>query len=134
MSKFPDRPKMDGLRPEEVAAAKSDSQLYTLLEDFIYISDLIGTVIAPKGLVTNFASIPRPVWNILSPEDPCIMYGSIIHDAIYSAGGRFQGRAPVTREEADLMLREAMGVCGAPAWKKFFVYHALRIGGGGHWK
>jgi hypothetical protein len=53
--------KIRAFSPEEVAAADGGSAaLYQLLEDFGYHSDAFGTFMAPAGMITDFASIPRP--------------------------------------------------------------------------
>lgn len=85
----------------------------------------------PIGFVTDFASIPRVLWNILPPTGG---YGkaAVIHDALYQkrivtnvAGiSRF-----VDRGEADAILKEAMEVLGVGWFTRWTIYSGVRTGG-----
>jgi hypothetical protein len=99
-------------------------QQYVLDRDFAYNSPAFGPIVAPAGLVTDFASVPRLVWTYLSPEDPCILYGSIVHDWLYQQGGRLPMRR-LSRAECDAVLREAMLICGARQRQAAIVHRAL---------
>lgn len=134
MSRFLSNPLLEVLAPEEVTAAGGERQLYRLTADFVYSSDAVGVLTAPAGMLTDFASIPRAIWNLLDPEDPCILRGSIIHDACYKYGGSFPGREAINRAQADGALREAMGISGATKFQMFAVYHALRLFGAPNWR
>ncbi len=136
MSHFIGQLKLRSLSVAELAKAGSpDKQLYELLEAFSYQSDKLGfTVTAPVGMVTDFASVPRAVWNIIDPEDPRIGWGSVIHDVLYKLQGDLGAGLPIiTREQADATLRECMEVCGASNWIRSAVYWALRAGGASAW-
>lgn len=130
MSAFLTRLRVDILHPSELSGGR---QVYELIEDFTYQSYLLGTITAPLGMRTDFASIPRIAWRYIDPEDPVILMPSVIHDTLYNLRGTICGR-PYTREQADLVLREAMRVCGA-RWDQCAVVHrAVRLFGGSHWK
>lgn len=106
---------------------------YTLLSDLVYESEKYGTIIAPAGLVTDFASIPRIAYTWMDPESPVIRYPSVIHDGLYNAGGKLIATT-LTREQCDDVLREAMIACGARYTQAAVVYRAVRMFGGSHWK
>lgn len=108
-------------------------QLYVLERDFTYISPAFGDIIAPAGMSTDFASIPRIAYSYISPESPQILWPAIIHDALYATSGVTESRT-FTREEADAVLREAMLACGARKTQAWLVHKAVRMFGGGHWK
>jgi hypothetical protein len=108
-------------------------QQYVLVEDFPYQSAAFGAIVAPTGMTTDFASVPRIVWSYLSPEDPVILFGSLIHDYLYSVLGRLPLRT-LTRSECDSVLREAMLACGARATQAAVVHRVVRLFGGSHWK
>ena len=38
---------------------KLDEHSWQLLGPFVYESDTVGTIIVPKGFITNFGSVPR---------------------------------------------------------------------------
>ena len=106
---------------------------YTLLADLVYESQKFGRLVAPAGLVTDFASIPRIAFTWLDPEAPVIRLPSVIHDYLYSVSGRV-GRIAFTREMADEILRESMLACGARFTQAAVVHRAVRLFGGSHWK
>lgn len=93
-------------------------------------------VTVPAGFVTDFASIPRPVWPLFPPFGPWAL-AAILHDWLYvtrGEGGRW------SRADADRMFREAMEEIakaredGQPAaWKRAIIYRAVRVGGAGGW-
>lgn len=107
-------------------------QSYVLKQDFAYFSPAFGQIAVPSGLLTDFASVPRLVWSYLSPEDPCILFGSIVHDWLYQQGGKLPLRT-LSRAECDSVLREAMLICGARPTQAAVVYRSLCLFGGGHW-
>lgn len=116
------------LAPAELKARGRTTQLYELMADFSYASDLLGkTITVLSGFETDFASIPRAVWAWMDPEDPVILFPSVIHDDGYTRGY-------CTREQADGLLDEAMGICGASGFDRFVVSKAVRLFGGSHWK
>lgn len=131
MSRFIARLKIDCLMPAELG--KSRTPLYTLLEDFVYESDLLGRLVAPVGMITDFASIPRIAWRYIDPNDAGVADPSVIHDYLYTLAGVLPDGRKYTREQADLVLREAMGACGARADQRAVVYSAVRLFGGTHW-
>lgn len=134
MNGFFDSLLIRGLAPLEVKQRGSDCALWELLADFSYISDrLRGIVVVPKGMITDFASIPRSVWGVISPDDPMILFPSVIHDYLYSVKGVLPDGRTYSREDADAVLREAMEACGAESLMREAVYQAVRSGGASHW-
>jgi len=85
-------------------------------------------VIAPRGFVTDLASIPRAFWSLL-PRDGDYIYGAIIHDYLY-----WEQPTNIKREDADLILKFAMQDFGVPGWQVNTIYEGVRAGGGGPWK
>lgn len=133
MNGFIGQLKLRAFSPEEVAASGGSRAIYQLLEDFSYHSDVFGLLTAPAGMITDFASIPRAAFSYLDPEDPVILFPSVIHDMIYSMKGVRPGLPDMTRKDADDVLREAMIVCGARRTQAAVVWGAVRLFGGSHW-
>lgn len=138
MSAFHDQLKLRALSHQECEAIDG-IQRYELLSDFRYTSDLLkADITVPVGFVTDFGSIPRPCWWYMDPEDPAIVFGSVVHDVLYKYSGRlpnFPDRV-FTRLEADSLLREAMKLCGARFDQYNIVFAAVRTGGwigASHW-
>lgn len=80
----------------------------------------------PVGFVTDFASIPRIFWSLL-PPDGLYTYPAIIHDYLY-------WDQPVSREEADLILRFAMEDFKIDSATIKTIYTGVRLGGGIAWE
>jgi len=105
-----------------------DGRAWRLLTPFTFGSmTLERTIELPAGFETDFASIPRPLWNWLPPTG---RYGkaAVIHDYLY--------RTPfyATRQQADLVLLEAMTELGVGWWTRQIIYYGVRLGGRRAWK
>lgn len=131
MSTFLTRLRLDMLMPSEL---KDGTQLYELVDDFSYQSALLGEIVVPARFITDFASIPRIAWRYIDPEDPCIAYPSVVHDWLYTCGGRLRDGRTYSKKMADSILREAMEVCGARWDQQVAVYQAVSLFGRSHWK
>lgn len=100
-------------------------RLFELLEPFEYHigafpSEQVITV--PKGFITDLASIPRPLWAVFPPDGEYAK-AAVVHDFLY--------RFPSTsREFADSVFDEAMGVLGVAPWKRWLITKAVRTFGG----
>jgi hypothetical protein len=128
VSDFITRLRVEILPPSEVKGR----QIYLVTEDFVYDSNLFGRITVPAGFKTDFASIPRFAWRYIDPEDPCILYASVVHDYLYSLAGKI-GEVQFTRDLADRVLREAMELSGARADQRAIVYKLVSWFGGSHW-
>jgi len=96
---------------------------------FMFESDVLkSTVTVPKGFITDFASVPKRLHNIVGPSDTDIREAAVVHDYMYS-----KLTSVYTRKQADDALIEGMRVLGAPWWKRSIVYAAVRTFGGSHW-
>lgn len=124
------------LPPWELESIGSKRQLYRVREAFAFVSAAGWRIDVPQNFTTDFASIPRPVYSYISPEDPVILFPSVIHDYLYTRKGDLgpESRVVFNRKQADEVLRQAMLICGARATQAFVVYNAVRLGGGSHWK
>jgi hypothetical protein len=129
MPPFPKDPVLRAINP----LVCKNGQMYVLERNFIYNSAKYGPIEVPEGMPTDFASIPRIVWTYLSPEDPAILFASIVHDYLYSVGGVTMDEK-FTREEADEILREAMLASGARSTQAEVVHKCVRFFGASHWK
>lgn len=94
----------------------------TLVVPLVYTSDSLQRVLTiPAGFVTDLASIPQILWNILPPIGR-YDHAAVVHDFLYQNNG-------VTRAQADVVLREAMEVKKVPAWMRWTIYSGVRVGG-----
>eukprot|EP01034_Spumella_vulgaris_P007180 gene7180-biopygen6304 len=131
---FIGRPVLAALTPQELRLCNSPRQLYELREPFTLRSPDHGEITVPAGFVSDFASVPRAALWYVDDDDPAILYGSIIHDYIYSQLGHLAEDRILTRAQADALLRQTMLACGARPAQAWVVYQAVRLGGAAHWK
>lgn len=119
----------DALRVEYI-----DGHKWLLLEDFAYFDADFppnGAFIEmPKGFITDFASVPRILWNLLPPTGK---YGkaAVVHDFLYVTGR--VGEIRVTRSYADGVFRDAMEDLGVGKVRRTLMWLAVRVGGGRAW-
>ena len=108
--------------------ADADGSRWRLEEPLSYAGrdDLF---VVPAGFTTDFASVPRPFWD-LEPPVGDVAKAAVVHDYLYvtkGLGGRY------TRAQADGIFRKAMADLGVPLWKRTLLWAAVRIGGAGAW-
>ena len=84
-----------------------------------------NSVDVPVGFMTDFASVPRPLWALL-PRWGKYGNAAVIHDYCYWEQSR-------SRKESDRVFREAMEVLKVPAYKIRLLYYAVRLGGWSGW-
>ncbi len=113
MSKF-----LDPLEVIEI----DDSVFSVADHPFRYESDIANQLITvPVGFFTDFASVPRLgiVYSLLGDRahEP-----AVIHDWLYYS-------ALTTKDVADEVLFEAMGVMGLSNWIKYPIYWGVKFGG-----
>lgn len=90
-------------------------------EDFRYDVGYEGsgdTVRVPRWMVTDFASVPQPIWWFAAPWGTH-GHAAVIHDAGYYLQDR-------TRNEYDRIFLEAMMVLGVGRLKRTLMYLAVR--------
>lgn len=80
----------------------------------------------PENFETDFASVPRGLWNIFPPDGEYTQ-AAVLHDYLYNTKLR-------TRSESDRIFLEAMTVLLVPAWKRQLMYRAVRLFGWIPWK
>lgn len=130
-----------------------DFRHFELLEEAIYtwwhplggeIPPSLYRLVLPVGFAHDFATIPRPLWTLISPLD--LGLASIFHDWLHSGGGRVvtlqwvpDGPAweerdqPWTRVNADELFARIMREQGVPKWRRRVAYLAVRAFGRKHW-
>ena len=100
-------------------------QIWMVMAPFTYQSDVLGREITvPDGFLTDLASIPRVPFFYRELEQLADLPG-VVHDYIYSCGC-------ASRDQADLLLKEACLLIGLSAWKAWAIYYGVRVGGGSH--
>ena len=93
-----------------------DGRSWKILKEFDYFvdyEDLDTTIRVPAGFVTDFASIPRGLWNIFPPT------------------GRY-GKAAYTKKDADRIFYEAMEILGVGKIKRWLMWKSVSAFGRGN--
>lgn len=83
-------------------------------------------IVVPKGFITDFASVPRGLWNIFPPDGEYTQ-AAVLHDYMYSEN-------LFARKRCDEIFLEAMVVLNVPKWKRVLMFWAVRTFGGFCWK
>ena len=111
--------------------------LWEVMEDIEYHvghENSEEVIIAKKGLVTDFASMPFGVRNIL-PKDGAWSVGSVFHDQCYRykgilPEGYFRGPAMVySQKDCDKIFDEINQIKKVSWWQRTLIYSALRMFG-----
>lgn len=95
-----------------------------LFQPLTYRTDVegIGWITAPKGFVTDYASVPRGLWNLFPPNGKYAP-AAVIHDYLYR-------RTLLDRKVCDRVLLEAMELLGVSWVTRQLIYRAVRLFGG----
>lgn len=110
---------------------KIGTRLWRLTDDFIFESILYpGQFIAPKGVITNFASIPRVLWVWYPPVDDydaaAVIHDSAYHNELLTIEGR---RIFTVKEVADRLFHEALLACKVNKVRAWAMYQAVKAYG-----
>lgn len=115
----------DDIGKENLDTRYLDGRRWLLLKDFEFASQRIERLITvPAGFITDFASIPKPLWGLLPPTG---IYGkaAVLHDYLYRTVGI------CSRGAADGVFLEAMEALGVGWLTRWIMYTGVRAGG--HW-
>ena len=96
---------------------------WILLEDMMITVEFGGRKVAyfiPKGFITDFASVPRALWWLVSPTDYSVLRASLLHDYLYRTGN-------CSRKHADRLFYRKLIEDGTPEWKAKLIYWAVRL-------
>jgi hypothetical protein len=126
-----------GTFPQPLELEYMDGRYFKLTADFVYEVNNHRIVTVPKGFVTDFASVPKILWNVLPPTGS---YGkaAVIHDWLYQfrTTEDLAGRAypeEVWRYQADWILLGAMKSLGVSGFTRHVIYWGVRLGGWVPW-
>lgn len=106
----------------------ADPEVFAVSHDFGFQDRYGSEWIAPKGTLTDGASIPDCLWVISgAPLQGPYRDAAVIHDAYYQSHTR-------SRARVDYMFYEAMRFAGTPAWKAWMMWKAVELFGRTAWK
>ena len=111
--------------PLDVRHSDPTGRTKTVLAPFAFVGPGIEVQV-PAGFVTDFASIPRPLWAVYPPDGRWAQ-ASVVHDVCYR-------QQWCTRALADALFLEAMKASRVPPHRRWIMYAALRLFGGFAWR
>jgi hypothetical protein len=103
-----------------------DNYAWELLTEFEYHvgeHPSVDVIRIPAGTVTDLASVPRILWAIFPPHGKWAK-AAIVHDYLYA-------NAVKTKDYADKVFLEAMGVLQVPPVRRKLMYWAVCLFGRG---
>ena len=108
-----------------VVSPLADGRTWYLWKPFGYTTDDNKSIVVQAGFVTDFASVPRPLWWFLPPWGK---YGNaaVIHDFCYA-------EQICNRKWADKIFLEAMKELGVKPFIRYVMYIAVRLFGWLYW-
>lgn len=111
----------------DVILKKIDSNNYQLFENLTYTNSYYEINVL-KGLITDGASIPRVLWNLIgSPFNGNYTFAAIIHDALYQS-------EYLERSECDKIFLDIMKESNVSFFQRYTMYSAVRSFGWLVWK
>lgn len=113
--------------PSPAVRGFGDNKFWITVEDMTYvIGSTDDRIVVPKGFVTDFASIPQPLWSLgLTPYGQ-YSRAAIVHDFLYWSQG-------CTKAQSDRLLVIAMKESNVSGFDEFLVYQGVDKGGTGPW-
>lgn len=111
----------NGIRKMKVEIKIDKKVLFSLLEQ-----QQVNGYIIPVGFVTDFASVPRSLWNILPPIGKHNR-AALLHDYLYTENIG-------SRKKADELFLAVMIEDGVSVFTAWIMYLGVRIGGSKAWR
>lgn len=103
-----------------------------LLSELVYQSNDGKTYIVPIGAATDGASTPQMAWSVGLPPFGKYWLACVLHDAAYRNTLLCEGsKANLTKEQSDLLLKEAMKSSDVDDLDLIEIYAGVKFGG---WK
>ena len=96
-------------------------------EDVLVYLGLLLPIVVPNGFVTDFASVPRPLWWLVPPQDSRIAIPALVHDYLYRTHW-------ISRRMCDEAIYLLMKHRGAGLFFRLAVFYALRVFGWYAWR
>ncbi len=129
---------MNGFLSRLVVTETDNPREWELVEPLAYSSDSLGELEVHVGFVTDFASIPQPMWWLIAPSGRHTR-AAVLHDWLYAhrpivTRRRAGGTSRVTRSESDREFHRAMYATGVPRWRCLVMHVAVRLAGWLVWR
>jgi hypothetical protein len=125
-----------GPLPEVQLTYDTSRRVWRLLADYSYTYDGV-TLTAKAGYSYDLASVPRPLWWLIAPNELSLV-APLFHDLLYEYRGVLPAESATpyrtyTRREADDLFLHLMEVEGIEWWRRNAAYSAVRAAGWTYW-
>jgi hypothetical protein len=88
----------------------------------------------PAGFEYDLASVPRALTPFIQPDE-LGRSAPLVHDWLYQNHGLFAAlEAPLKRRQVDALFRLLMLLEQVPAWRRYWAWLAVRLGGWLAWR
>lgn len=124
---MPSKPKVRPHFDNPLVCSKTSAHEWTLYEPLTYHSRIFAEcglgerIVVPWGFSTDFASVPRLLWNIF-PPDGTYTPAAVVHDYLYR-------KTVFPRSLCDAVFLEAMNACRTPWHERTIMWIAVRLCG-----
>ena len=104
-----------------LTVTKITERLWQVEKTFSYFigKDEVEFVVVPFGFITDFASVPRGLWNLFPPDGEYTQ-SAVLHDYMCVTN-------TFSQLKIDRIFYESMGILGVPKWRRVIMYLAVRI-------
>jgi len=110
-----------------------------LLDELIYEHKKLGTIVVPRGFVTDFASVPNFLQSLVQSVG-ILRDAAVLHDFLYKNHGFFRWSGneiiivKLSKSKCDLIFFQAMKSTNVPAIKRQMAYAGVAVGGFNSWR
>lgn len=122
-----------GFQSDEFTLSTKDGRNFMFMEDADYVSKTGVHYRIPIGATTDGASTPRGTWNVLPPFGaywrPAALHDAAYRNTLLVFDGTDFRVANLAKVECDLLLREAMQLCGVNDLEENAIYEGVALGG-----
>ena len=108
---------------ETALVAEAVDRGWSLHEDLVYHSDILGCVVTvPTGYTTDLASVPRLMRWVVPVANAKNRKAAVVHDYLCTHGDG----VVKNQKQSDKVFREALGVLGLGRFKSGALYYPVR--------
>ena len=104
------------------------SIVWEIQESFVYYTNSGDLIEVPVGFITDFASVPKILWNIFPPTGKYTK-AAVIHDYLTTLKGRLPNGKIYSKKEVDAIFLEAMTVLKVSRVTRYMVWKAVSLFG-----
>lgn len=102
---------------------------FFIYQDIEYTLSNGKIVKIPKGMETDFASIPRFFWRLFPPHLKKYRQGAVVHDYLYMTEDIVTSRAYADAEFRRILIKK-----GTARWQAWLFWSVIRMFGNKNWK